>query len=80
MILTLTLILFLVYVGIRIWIFGRQKEWRELVVFTAISGLACYFLFVSNILRKSGVLLHGLQQITGPFARMMIATIFGVEL
>ncbi|GED14063.1 hypothetical protein [Aneurinibacillus migulanus] len=80
MILTLISVLFCIYIVLRIWIFRRQKEWKDLVVFTVVSGLACYFLFTSNLWLKSGALLQFMQQVTGSTARRMILVIFGVEL
>ncbi|KIV60020.1 hypothetical protein AM501_17115 [Aneurinibacillus migulanus] len=80
MILTLISVLFCIYIVLRIWIFRRQKEWKDLVVFTVVSGLACYFLFTSNLWLKSGSLLQFMQQVTGSTARRMILVIFGVEL
>ncbi|GEN33376.1 hypothetical protein [Aneurinibacillus danicus] len=79
MMLTLTFILFFVYVVLRIWVFSKNKEWRDLIVFALISGLVVFFMLVPMLGWESGALLNYAYKFTRPIAQRFIPVIFGVE-
>ncbi|MFT9849058.1 hypothetical protein [Aneurinibacillus sp. REN35] len=80
MIITLLFVLFFVYVILRVWLFGKNKEWRDLTVFVVISALAYFVIIMPTFGWETGTLLYGEHKMIAPIARRLLQTVFGVSI
>lgn len=72
-------ILFLIYVVLRIRLFIKEKEWRDLTIFAVLSAMAAYAIVMPSLGWRTGALLHGEYRVAEPIARQFLQVIFGAN-